>query len=79
MVSYFFLRNPTIPTRPDPSIHASAAIKELLDTSEIMTSGEHFTAENMERFNRSKVWAKRVITLAENSEKWRDNSQIPLF
>jgi hypothetical protein len=57
-----------------------AALKELLDTAGIMTSGSHFSAEDMERFQRSKAWAKRVIALAEPSDKFRENSnQIPLF
>ncbi len=57
-----------------------AALKELLDTSEIMTSGSHFSAEEMERFQRSKAWARRVISLAEPNEAFRENSnQISLF
>lgn len=57
-----------------------AALKELLETSDVMTSGSHFSAEDMERFQRSKAWARRVISLAEPSDKFRENSnQIPLF
>jgi hypothetical protein len=57
-----------------------SALKELLETSEIMTSGSHFSGEELERFHRSKAWAKRVIALAEPSEKWKENAnQISLF
>ena len=43
-----------------------AALKELLETSETMTCGKNFTADEMVRYKRSVEWAKRVITLAEN-------------
>jgi hypothetical protein len=57
-----------------------SALKELLETAEIMTSGTHFSAEDMERFQRSKAWAKRVVSLAEPSEAFRENSnQISLL
>lgn len=42
-----------------------AALKELLEASEIMTSGAKFSAEEMVRYKRSVEWANRVITLAE--------------
>lgn len=57
-----------------------AALKELLETAEIMTSEAHFSAEDMERLQRSKMWARRVITLAEPNESFKENSiQISLF
>jgi hypothetical protein len=40
-------------------------LKELLETSEVMTSGTNFTAEEMVRYKQSVEWAKRIITLAE--------------
>lgn len=57
-----------------------SALRELLEISEIMTSGQQFSADDMERFHRSKAWAKRVITLAENDMKHaNDHNQISLF
>lgn len=43
-----------------------AALKELLETSESMTSGKNFTADEMVRYKQSVEWAKRVIKLAGN-------------
>ena len=43
-----------------------AALKELLEASEVMTSGKSFTTEEMVRYKQSVEWAKRVISLAEN-------------
>lgn len=43
-----------------------AALKELLETSESMTCGRNFTAEEMIRHSRATEWAKRVISLAES-------------
>jgi hypothetical protein len=43
-----------------------AALRELLETSEIMTCGVKFSAEEMIRYRQSVEWAKRVIELAES-------------
>jgi hypothetical protein len=45
-----------------------AALKELMEASVNMTSGQIPTADDMERFNRAIEWSKRVIALAERSE-----------
>ena len=44
------------------------ALKELLEASLSMTSGKLPSAIDMERYNRSIEWSKRVIELAEKSE-----------
>ncbi len=43
-----------------------ATLKELLESSEIMTRGAKFSADEMVRYKRSVEWANRVITLAES-------------
>ena len=45
-----------------------SALKELLETSLVMTSGHHLSADDMERYNRAIEWSTRVIELAEKSE-----------
>jgi hypothetical protein len=45
-----------------------SALRELLDTSLVMTSGHHLSSDDMERYNRAIEWSKRVIELAEKSE-----------
>ena len=42
-----------------------AALKELLETSEMMTSRRTFTAEEMGRYKRFAEWANRVIARTE--------------
>lgn len=42
-----------------------AALKELRETSLIMTSGQLRSATEMERYYKALEWAKRVIALAE--------------
>ena len=57
-----------------------AALRELLELSEIMTSGRHFSADDLDRFFRSKARAKRVIVRTENDMRYyNDQNQIPLF
>jgi len=41
-----------------------AALKELHETSKIMTSGQRHSADDMERYQRALAWAERVIKLA---------------
>jgi hypothetical protein len=43
-----------------------AAIKALLESSQAMTGGNSFTAEDMVRYQNAVDWAKRVIVSAEN-------------
>jgi len=43
-----------------------AALKELLEVSEVMTNGENHTSDDMIRYSRAVEWANRVITLAES-------------
>lgn len=43
-----------------------AAIKELLESSQSMTGGSNFTADDMVRYQQAVAWAKRVIISAEN-------------
>ncbi|MBV5340036.1 MAG: hypothetical protein J0665_10860 [Deltaproteobacteria bacterium] len=43
-----------------------AAIKALLESSQTMTGGNSFTAEDMVRYQNAVDWAKRVIISAEN-------------
>ena len=43
-----------------------AAIKALLESSQAMTGGSSFTADDMGRYQKSVEWAKRVILSAEN-------------
>lgn len=45
-----------------------SALKELVEASQAMTSGQLPTADEMERYNRAIAWSKRVIDLAERSE-----------
>jgi hypothetical protein len=45
-----------------------SALKELYEASLDMTSGKLPSASDLERFNRSIEWSKRVIALAERSE-----------
>lgn len=40
------------------------ALKELLESSEVMTSGR-FSASDMERYSKAKAWANRLIDRAE--------------
>ena len=46
-----------------------AALKELLEVSEVMTNGENQTSDDMIRYSRAVEWANRVITLAESETK----------
>jgi len=41
-----------------------AALKELYETSKIMTSGQRLTADDMERYHRALAWAERVMKSA---------------
>ena len=43
-----------------------AAIKALLESSQTMNGGSSFTANDMERYQKSVEWANRVIISAEN-------------
>ena len=43
-----------------------AALEKLLESSEVLTSGIKFAADEMVRSKRSVEWANRVITLAES-------------
>lgn len=43
-----------------------SALKELLEVSISMTSGEHRTSDDMVRYQRAVEWANRVISLAES-------------
>ena len=43
-----------------------AALRELLEASEVMTSCTKFTADELIRYSRAFEWAKRVITFAES-------------
>jgi hypothetical protein len=45
-----------------------AALKELQETSLIMTSGKLRSATEMERYHRAIEWSKRVIALAEGEK-----------
>jgi hypothetical protein len=42
-----------------------AALKELLESSQAMTSGRLPSAQELERYQRALEWSKRVIALAE--------------
>jgi len=44
------------------------ALKELLEASLVMTSGQLPSSDDMERYNRAIEWSKRAIKLAERSE-----------
>ena len=46
-----------------------SVLKDLLEASEIMTSGTNITADEMVRYKRSIEWANRIIALAENGTK----------
>ena len=46
-----------------------AALKELRETSLIMTNGQLRTATEMERYYKAHDWAKRVIALAEEESE----------
>jgi roadblock/LC7 domain-containing protein len=43
-----------------------ASLKELLQASEVMSSGKNFPEDEMVRYKRAVEWATRVITLAES-------------
>jgi len=43
------------------------AIKTLLESSQAMTGGNSFTADDMVRYQKAVDWAKRVIVSAEQS------------
>jgi hypothetical protein len=43
-------------------------LKELMEASLAMTSGQLPSADNMQRYNQAIEWSKRVIDLAERSE-----------
>lgn len=43
-----------------------AAVKELLESSQAMTDGGNFTADDVVRYQQAVIWAKRVILSAEN-------------
>ncbi len=42
------------------------AIKARLESSQAMTGGSSFTADDMEQYHKAIEWAKRVIISAEN-------------
>ena len=44
-----------------------AALKELQETSLLMTSGQLRSAEEMERYHQAIAWSNRVIELAEKT------------
>ncbi len=46
-----------------------ATLKELLESSEIMTSGAKFSADEMVRYKQAIECANRAITLAESSNR----------
>jgi hypothetical protein len=46
-----------------------SVLKDLLEASEIMTSGTNISADEMVRYKRSIEWANRIIALAENGTK----------
>ena len=43
-----------------------AAIKALLESSQAMTDGRSFSADDMVNYQKAIDWAKRVIVSAEN-------------
>ena len=45
-----------------------AALKELHEASQAMTSGRLHTAQDMERYHRAIAWSERVIELAEKTK-----------
>lgn len=45
-----------------------AALKELRETSLVMTSGQLRSATEMERYYKALEWSKRVIALAEGDK-----------
>jgi len=44
-----------------------SALKELLEASSDMTNGQLPSAEMLERYQRARIWAARVVTLSERS------------
>lgn len=46
-----------------------AALKELRETSLVMTSGQLRSATEMERYYKALEWSKRVIALAEGDNE----------
>jgi hypothetical protein len=44
-----------------------SALKELVETSQAMSSGHRLSADEMQRYNQALEWSKRVIDLAERS------------
>jgi len=45
-----------------------AALKELLETSQLITSGENPSAEALERHQKAIEWSKRVIARVEHGK-----------
>jgi len=47
-----------------------AALKELQEASEDMTSGRRLSSDEMVRYKQAVEWAKRVIALAESGNNF---------
>jgi len=45
-----------------------SALRELLEASQAMTGGKQPSATDMQRYQKSIEWSKRVIELVERSE-----------
>lgn len=48
-----------------------AALQELLEASSAMTSGQLPTASQLERYQRAREWAKRLLDREEKAKKSR--------
>jgi predicted metal-dependent hydrolase len=48
-----------------------AALQELLEASSAMTSGQLPTASHLERYQRAREWAKRLLDREEKANKSR--------
>jgi ribonuclease HI len=48
-----------------------AALQELLEASSAVTSGQLPTASQMERYQRAREWAKRLLDREEKAKKSR--------
>lgn len=46
-----------------------AALKELYESSKIMTNGSRTTGEEMNRYYQALAWAERLLKLAETEER----------
>ena len=42
-----------------------AALKELYETSKVMTAGQFPSSDDLDRYQRALAWTERVIKLAE--------------